>query len=90
MLSKISAKNAQNNLYELIEKVSNKNKPIQITHEKGDVVLVSGKEWQAICDTLKLMGNDLKQPDVFDSTDYRNANGSEYHVHSNKIDSDQL
>ena len=90
MLRKISAKNTQNNLYELIEKVSKKNKPIQITHEKGDVVLISEKEWQAICDTLKLMGNDLKQSDVYDSTDYRNESDSEYHVHSNKIDLDQL
>lgn len=92
MLSDISAEGAQKDLYGLLKRVNQEDKPVRITGNHGNVVLVSEKEWQAIRETLYLVGKEIKAPGTSEPiNDSNNENHSETVIkHSTKISWDQL
>lgn len=53
-MSTISATNARSNLYKLIDQVNEGSEPLTITSQRGNAVLVSEDDWQAIQETLYL------------------------------------
>lgn len=54
-MSSLPIKDAQNNLQELIDQVSEDGKPIIIQGERGNAILLSEKDWSAIQETLYLL-----------------------------------
>lgn len=46
--------NARNNLYKLVDKVSETNEPILIAGKKNNAVLISEEDWSAIQETIFL------------------------------------
>ena len=53
-MTTISATNARNKLYSLIDEANESHIPIQITGKRGNAVLVSEDDWRAISETLHL------------------------------------
>jgi len=51
----ITASEARSQLFPLIERVNTDNTPIFITSKKGNAVLVSESEWEAILETMYLL-----------------------------------
>jgi prevent-host-death family protein len=51
----VTASKARANLYRLIEETSDSSEPVQITGKKGNAVLVSEQDWQAIQETMYLL-----------------------------------
>lgn len=51
----ITASEARTNLYKLIDETAVTSEPVQITGKRGDAVLVSMDDWQAIQETLHLL-----------------------------------
>ena len=51
----ISATEARKRLYALIDEVSESHKPLQITGKRGNAVLLSEADWNAIQETLHLV-----------------------------------
>lgn len=51
----ITASEARAQLFPLIEQVNNDSTPIVITSKKGNAVLVSESEWEAIVETMYLL-----------------------------------
>ena len=51
----ISATEARNNIYKLIDKTSDEGEPIQIAGKRSNAVLVSEEDWRAIQETLYLL-----------------------------------
>ena len=45
---------ARANFYKLIDEVTHSNKPVTITGKRGNAVLISESDWNAICETLHL------------------------------------
>jgi len=43
------------NIYKIIEQTRNNSEPIQITSKKGNAILVSEEDWNAIQETLYLL-----------------------------------
>ncbi len=54
-MSSLPINDAQNNLQQLIDKVSEDGKPIIIQGERGNAILVAEKDWAAIQETLYLL-----------------------------------
>ncbi len=57
---------AQNNLQQLINEVADSHKPITITSEKSNAVLINAEDWSSIQETLYLlsipgMGESIKE-----------------------------
>lgn len=52
----IPATRARQNLYRLIDEVAETSEPVQITGARADAVLVSSDDWNAIQETLYLLG----------------------------------
>ncbi len=50
----VSATSARANLYRLIDQVNDESEPLTITGQRGNAVLVSEADWQAIQETLFL------------------------------------
>ncbi|MDQ2851522.1 MAG: type II toxin-antitoxin system Phd/YefM family antitoxin [Actinomycetota bacterium] len=50
----VSATSARANLYRLIDQVNDESQPLTITGQRGNAVLVSEADWQAIQETLFL------------------------------------
>lgn len=50
----INITNARNNLYKLVDKVSETNEPILIAGKSNNAVLISEEDWSAIQETLYL------------------------------------
>lgn len=85
MLSVIPVKRSQKDLSELVEKVNQENKPVQIRTDQESAILVSQKEWQAIREILALVGDGVK------TTNNQSVNNSENVINqSTKISWDQL
>lgn len=53
-MTAVSATSARANLYRLIDQVNDESEPLTITGQRGNAVLVSEADWQAIQETLYL------------------------------------
>ena len=53
-MSTFNATEARSNLYSLIDEAINTHKPVLITGKRGNAVLVSEEDWNAITETLHL------------------------------------
>lgn len=53
-MSILNATTARNNFFKLIEEVIDTQEPIYVTGKKGNVVILSEKEWRSIQETLYL------------------------------------
>ena len=53
-MSTISATNARQNLFRLIDQVNDSHEPVLITGKKGSAVLISESDWKAIEETLSI------------------------------------
>lgn len=51
----ITASHARANLYRLLEETTQSSEPIQITGKRGNAVLVSMDDWQALQETVYLL-----------------------------------
>ncbi len=51
----ITATQARNKIYKLIDETAEESKPIQITGKRANAVLVSEDDWNAIQETLYLL-----------------------------------
>jgi len=51
----LNATEARSKLYSLIDETTNTHQPIVITGKRGNAVLVSEEDWNAISETLHLM-----------------------------------
>ncbi len=51
----LSATEARSKLYSLIDETANTHQPIVITGKRGNAVLVSEEDWNAISETLHLL-----------------------------------
>ena len=51
----ITASEARSQLFPLIEQVNNDSAPVLITSKKGNAVLVSESEWEAMLETMYLL-----------------------------------
>lgn len=51
----LNATEARSRLYSLIDETANTHQPIIITGKRGNAVLVSEEDWNAISETLHLM-----------------------------------
>lgn len=49
--------NARNDFFQLAEKTAQYGTPVRITSKKGDVVMLSASDWDAIQETLFLSSN---------------------------------
>jgi prevent-host-death family protein len=54
-IASISATEARRRLYSLIDEVGESHKPVQINGKRGNAVLLSESDWNAIQDTLHLV-----------------------------------
>jgi antitoxin YefM len=66
MMSSLPVNDAQNNLQDLIDQVTEQGKPVIIQGERGNAILLAGKDWFAIQETLYLlsipgMGESIKE-----------------------------
>lgn len=53
-MTTLSATSARSNLYRLIDQVNQESKPITITGQRGNAILIGEADWQAIQETLYL------------------------------------
>lgn len=53
-MTAVSATSARANLYRLIDQVNDESEPLTITGQRGNAVLISEADWQAIQETLFL------------------------------------
>ena len=65
-MTTISATQARNKLYSLIDQANESHVPIQITGKRGNAVLISEDDWRAISETIHLsmipgMTNSIKE-----------------------------
>ena len=66
MMSSLPVNDAQNNLQELIDQVTQEGKPAIVLGERGNAILLAEKDWSAIQETLYLlsipgMGESIKE-----------------------------
>jgi len=54
-MASISATEARKRLYALIDEVGDSHEPVQITGKRGNAVLLSESDWNAIQETLHLV-----------------------------------
>ncbi len=54
-MSTLTATEARANLYKLIEKTLQSHEPVVITGKKGNAVLLSEEDWNAVTETLYLL-----------------------------------
>ena len=54
-MSTLTATEARANLYKLIEKTLQSHEPVVITGKKGNAVLLSEEDWNAVIETLHLL-----------------------------------
>lgn len=55
LVANISATEARKRLYALIDEVGDSHQPVQITGKRGNAVLLSEADWNAIQETLHLV-----------------------------------
>ena len=54
-VSTISVSQARKDLYNLVDQVGESHEPLIITSKRGDAVLLSAEDWQAIQETMHLL-----------------------------------
>lgn len=54
-MATLTATEARANLYKLIEKTLQSHEPVVITGKKGNAVLLSEEDWNAVTETLHLL-----------------------------------
>ena len=54
-MTSISATEARRLLYRLVDEVCESHQPVQITSRRGNAVLLSEEDWQAVQETLFLL-----------------------------------
>jgi len=54
-MTTITATEARKSLYKLLDDVSGSHEPVQITGKRGNAVLVSQEDWDAVQETLYLV-----------------------------------
>ena len=54
-MNTLSAAEARSNLYRLIDETIQTHKPVTITGKRGNAVLISERDWNAINETLHLL-----------------------------------
>ena len=54
MVAAITASEARKRLFPLIEQVNDDHAPVEIVHKRGNAVLVSKEDWDAIVETAYL------------------------------------
>jgi antitoxin YefM len=54
-MSTITASEARRRLYRLLDEVNDSHKPVYINGKRNTAVLVSEKDWGAICETMYLV-----------------------------------
>ena len=59
--------NARNDFFQLAEKTVQDGDPVRITSKKGDVVLLSATDWDAIQETLFLHANKAVHESILES-----------------------
>ena len=59
-MTTLTATKARQNLFDLLKKSTKGHVPIRITSKSGDVVLMSGEDYESLLETLEL----LSQPDI--------------------------
>lgn len=52
----VTAKEAKDNLYSLIDEIASSHQPISIKGKNNDAVLISREDWEAIAETIYLNG----------------------------------
>lgn len=62
----VSITNARNDLYRLAENAAQYGIPVRITGKKGDVVLLSADDWDAIQETIFLNTNKEVRDSILD------------------------
>lgn len=55
IMKTITATEARNNIYKLIDITADESEPIQITGKRSNAVLISEDDWRAIQETLYLL-----------------------------------
>lgn len=55
MMTSLTATEARSKLYSLIDEAASTHRPIVITGKRGNAVLVSEEDWNAIAETLYLL-----------------------------------
>ena len=77
----ITASEARANLFPLIAQVNENAKPLHITSKQGNAVLVAESEWEAMLETLYLLGNPVNAKILLDSIeDGKKGKGTVYRV----------
>lgn len=51
----ITASKARANLYRLVEEIAESSEPVQITGKKGNAILLSAQDWNALQETVYLL-----------------------------------
>jgi len=54
-MNTVSVSQARKDLYNLVDQVGESHEPLVITSKRGDAVLLSAKDWQAIQETMHLL-----------------------------------
>jgi prevent-host-death family protein len=54
-MTTITATEARKSLYKLLDDVSDSHEPVQITGKRGNAVLISQEDWDAVQETLYLV-----------------------------------
>ena len=55
-MTTLTASQARTSLYRLIDEASESHRPIRITGKRGNAVLLSESDWEAVQETLFLLG----------------------------------
>ena len=54
-MTTLTASNARQNLYKLLDRAASSHDPIQITGKRSNAVLIAEEDWRAIQETLYLL-----------------------------------
>ena len=76
MSSAISASEARKSLFPLIERVNEDHTPIEIVSKRGNAVLVSKEDWDAIVETNYLLRSPANAKRLAESVEQWRAGGA--------------
>jgi antitoxin YefM len=72
----ISASEARKTLFPLIERVNNDHTPVEIVSKRGNAVLVSKEDWDAIVETNYLLRSPANAKRLIESVEQWRAGGA--------------
>ncbi|MCK9896315.1 type II toxin-antitoxin system Phd/YefM family antitoxin [Frankia sp. AgB32] len=76
MVAAISASEARKTLFPLIEKVNTDHTPVEIVSKRGNAVLVSKEDWDAIVETSYLLRSPANARRLMESVEQWRAGGA--------------